>query len=75
MQKFWATTPSGKAAVSLLKAFQPNPNVFRPLTIGQACSQEAAKKNWGVDPGCLVNGKSIPFFLTNRWSMSELTLF
>ncbi len=55
MQTFWATTPLGKKNTPILKAFQPNPAKFRPLGIGEQCSQASVDKNEGVDPGCLVN--------------------
>ena len=49
----WSQTPY--KATPITKAFQPNPAIFRTLGIGQPCSSEAARNNWGIDPGCLVN--------------------
>ncbi len=50
---FWAKTPY--KGTSFMKAFQPKPGVFRPLSIGDKCSLKAVTSNWGIDPGCLVN--------------------
>ncbi len=59
-RRLWAQTPYGARKRPVLEAFQPNPAVFRPLGIGEPCSQEAVDKNLGIDPACLMNST---FFL------------